>query len=84
MATIFDNFVDGTGSQNGPVPTVDPADLKSVWAMQTDSQTIAPGEQFATAINFDLYERVCSSGADVRAVFIRESMLRVLTLMSEY
>jgi hypothetical protein len=41
VATIFDNFVDGTGSKNGPVPAVDPADLKSIWALQTDSQTLA-------------------------------------------
>ena len=81
MATIFDNFVNGTGSENGPVPAADPADLKSIWALQTDSQTLAPGEQLA--INVDLYKRVCSPGADVRAAFIQESMLRVLTLMSE-
>jgi hypothetical protein len=81
VATIFDILIDGTGSENDPVPSVDPADLKSVWTTQTDSPTLAAGEQFA--INVDLYRRVCSPGADVRAVFIRESMMRVLTLMSE-
>jgi hypothetical protein len=81
VATIFDIFVDGAGSENDPVPAVDPADLKGVWTTQTDSPTLVPGEQLA--INVDFYKRVCSPGADVHAVFIRESMLRMLTLMSE-
>lgn len=81
MTTIFDILVDGTGSENGPIPAVDPGDLKSIWAMQTDSQTVAPGEQFA--INVDFYKGLCSPGADVRAVFIRISMLRMLKSMSE-
>jgi hypothetical protein len=81
VVTNVDISVDGTGSENDLVPAVGPADLKSVWAMQTDSQTLAPGEQFA--IGVDLYERACSPGADVRAAFIRVSMLRMLKSMSE-
>lgn len=80
MATNFNIFVEGTGWENSRVSAVDPADLKSVWAMQTDSQTLAPEEQFA--LGFDLYKRACSPGADVRAVFIRVSVLRKLKFMS--
>ena len=81
VATNFDSFGDDSGSETGPVPAVDPADLKSVWAIQTDSETLASGEHFA--IGVDLYERACSPGADVRAVFIRVSMLQMLKSMSE-
>lgn len=81
VATNSDIFGDGTGSENGPVPVVDPVDLKSVWAMQTDSQTLARGEQFAICV--DLYKRVCSPGADVYAVFTRVSILRMLKSMSD-
>jgi hypothetical protein len=39
MATSFENFDlfgDGAEGETGPVPSVDAADLKSVWAMQND------------------------------------------------
>jgi hypothetical protein len=81
VATKFDIFGDGAELENGPVPAVDPADLRSAWAMQNDVQALGPGERFAIAT--DLCKRACSPGADVRAVFIRASMLRKLKLMSE-
>jgi hypothetical protein len=34
VATKFDIFGDGAELEDGPVPAVDPADLRSVWAMQ--------------------------------------------------
>ena len=80
MTTLFDIFVDHTGSEYGPVPAVDPADLKSVW-VQTDSQAFPLGEQFAIPV--DLYERACTPGADIRAVLVRVSILRMLRFMSE-
>jgi hypothetical protein len=81
VATKFDVFGDDAELENGPVPAVDPADLRSVWVMQNDFQALGPGEQLA--IGADSFERACSPGADVRAVFIRASMLRKLKLMSE-
>jgi hypothetical protein len=80
VATNLDILGDGTGSENGPVPAVDPADLRRVWAVQNDLQALAPEEQFE--MGFDLYKRACSPGADVRAVFARVSALRKLKLMS--
>lgn len=62
MATIFDILVDRTGSENDPVPTVDPADLRSVWTTQTNSQTLVSREPFA--INVDFYKGVCGPGAE--------------------
>jgi hypothetical protein len=81
VATRFDIFGDGAELEDGPVPAVDPADLRSAWAMRNNFYPVAPGERFA--IGTDLCKRACSPGADVRAVFIRLSMLRKLKLMSE-
>ena len=81
MATKFDIFDDGAELENGLVPAVDPADLRSVWAMQNDFQSVAPGGR--CAIDADLCKRDCSPGTDVRAVFIRASILRKLKLLSE-
>lgn len=81
VATKFDDFGDGSELEYGPVPAVDPADLRSFWVMQNHFQALGPGEQLA--IGADPLERACSPGADVRAVFIRASMLRKLKLMSE-
>lgn len=81
VATNLDILRNGTGWEKGPVPAVDPADLRRVWAVQNDLQALAPEEQFA--IGFDIYKRSCSPGADVRAVFVRVSTLRKLKLMSE-
>jgi hypothetical protein len=49
--------------------------------MQNHVQALGPGEQ--SAIGTDPSERACNPRADVRAVFIRASMLRKLKLMSE-
>jgi hypothetical protein len=47
VATKFGIFDDGAELENGLVPAVDPADLRSVWAMQNDFQSVAPGGRFA-------------------------------------
>ena len=80
MATSFDIFGDGPISENKPVAAVAPADLKNVWAMQDDAQARSPGQQ--VAIGTDLWKSACGAGADVRAVFFRVSMLRMLQMLS--
>ena len=75
MSTKFDVFGDGAELENSPVPAVDPTDLRSLWVMQNDVEKLA--------IAADHFERACSPGADVRAAFIRASILRKLKLMSE-
>lgn len=80
MATNSNPFADGILMKDGLIPIVDPADLKSVWAMQEDVIETHPGQQFAIAS--DLYQRACTPGANVQAVFFRVSMLRVLKMMT--
>jgi hypothetical protein len=58
-----------------PVPTVDPADLKSVWQMQEELRA-RHGSGFAVAI--DLYKGACSPGADVWSVWYRCSQFERL------
>jgi hypothetical protein len=79
MATSSNPFADMM--KDGLVPTVDPADLKSVWAMQEDVIATHPGQQMS--IGNSLYERACTPGANVLAVFFRVSMLRMLKMMTE-
>jgi hypothetical protein len=44
MATSFDNFW-GSANEGSSVPPVDPADLRSVWTMQSEIQARNPGQQ---------------------------------------
>ena len=66
----------------GPVPEVDPADLKSLWNMQSEAQARhdKPG---AIALSFSLCQSACSPGANVAAVWYRSSMLAVLQHLSD-
>jgi hypothetical protein len=64
-------------SQEGDIPAVDPADLKSVWALMRDTQARNPG--LCGTIGSDLYQSVCSPGADTTAVWYRVSMLGMMT-----
>jgi hypothetical protein len=80
MLTTCDIFGDSPISENDPVAAVTPADLKSVWAMQDDVQARFPGEQ--VMIGVQQWESACSPGADVRAVFFRVSILRILQMLS--
>ena len=82
MATNFGNFDlfgDGAEGETGPVPSVDVADLKSVWAMQNGMQARMPGE--AISFGAESYKRACGAGADVRSLFARVSQLRVLQML---
>jgi hypothetical protein len=75
----FDLFGDGAEGDTGPVPSVDAADLKSVWAMQNELQAKVPGKQIGIGAEF--YRRACGEGADIRSVFTRVSQLRVLQML---
>ena len=63
---------------NDPVAAVDPADLRSIWAMQ--HRAANPSGQ-PTATDIRLFEHVCSPGADVQSVLYRAWMLRSLAGM---
>lgn len=70
------------GSQEGDsVAAVNPVDLRNVWGMLRDSQARAGGQQ--GSIDSTAFERVCSPGADVMAVWYRASMLGVLQMWPE-
>jgi hypothetical protein len=75
----FDLFGDGAEGQTGPVPSVDVADLKSVWAMQNGIQASVGRKQ--VSIGAESYKRACGAGADVRSLFTRVSQLRVLQML---
>ncbi len=60
-------------TNDGLVPAVDPADLKSVWAMTNEFQVRHPGQQ--VVISIDAYNSASKPGADVSAFCSRESHL---------
>ena len=77
MATNPVDHFWGTGDQHsGSVPPVEPADLRSVWTMQSEIQARNPGQQIG--ISTDAYKRACGPEADVRAVYERVSHLWML------
>jgi hypothetical protein len=78
MATSLDHFWGSGSPSGGSVPPVDPADLRSVWTMQSEIQALHPGQQIA--IPADAYQRACRPEADVRAVFERASLLGLLQI----
>jgi hypothetical protein len=61
---------------DGWVATVDPVDLRSAWNMVRSFQPLIPDQQGSISIKF--YERACSPGADVMAVWHRLSRLQLL------
>jgi hypothetical protein len=78
MATSLDHFWGSGSPSGGSVPPVDPADLRSVWTMQSEIQARNPGQQIG--IGAESYKRACGPGADVRAVFERTSHLGLLQM----
>ena len=64
----------GDGSEEAV--TVDPADLRAVWKIMGDVQ-LGPSH----SIDSHVFERVCSPGADVKAVWFRAAMLQLLSAM---
>jgi hypothetical protein len=75
MATSLDFWGSGSPS-GGSVPPVDPADLRSVWTMQSEAQALHPGKQLM--IGAESYKQACGPEADVRAVYERVSHLWML------
>jgi len=66
MATNPVDHFWGTGDQHsGSVPPVEPADLRSVWTMQSEIQARNPGQQIG--ISTDAYKRACGPEAADRA-----------------
>ena len=74
--TSLDHFWGGDSPSGGSVPPVEPADLRSVWTMQSEMQALCPGE--GIAISADVYKRACGPEANVRAVFERAAKLWML------
>jgi len=66
----------GSANEVSSVPSVDPADLRSVWTMQNRFQALNPGQQIM--ISAGSYKQACGVEADVRAVFERVSHLSIL------
>jgi hypothetical protein len=76
MATSFDNFWGSATASGGSVPPVEPADLRSMWTMQSGFQALHPGQQIM--ISAESYKQACGPEADVRAIFERVSYLWML------
>jgi hypothetical protein len=64
--------------ENGPIPSVNPADLRSVYAVQRDVQSRFPGQQVLTPDDA-AWKHACSPGADLFAIAYRIAMLETLT-----
>jgi hypothetical protein len=67
------------GHPGEPVPSVNVADFKSVWAIYEDIESRLPRGTFG--IDSSVIERACSPGADVRAISYRCSMLQILEML---
>jgi hypothetical protein len=63
------------------IPSVDPADLKSIWAMKNEFQILHPGRK--VSIGADAYKRACGAKADVSAVILRVTMLESVLYTAE-
>jgi hypothetical protein len=53
------------GKAGEPVPIVDVADMKAVWAYGRELRAQHPG---GVAVELDVWKQVCGPGADIRAV----------------
>lgn len=62
-----------------PVPTVNVADFKSVWAIYQDIESRHP--RGTVGVDSGVIEQVCSPGADIRAVTYRCGMLQILEMV---
>jgi hypothetical protein len=74
----LDRFI---GKPGDPVPVVDPADMKAVWAYQ--QETAARYPQGGVFTGMEVLKHLCSPGADIRAVSYRSMTLGLLELMLE-
>ena len=64
-------------AENGSIPSVNPADLRSVCAVQRDVQSRFSGQQ--VLMDDDAWKDACSPGADLFAIWYRIAMLELLT-----
>lgn len=62
----------------GAVPTVEAADLESVWNTYRDIQAQHPGKR--VSVDVTVLEHVCRQGADIGAITYRSAMLRMLEM----
>ena len=67
------------GNPGEPVPTIDVGDLKSVWDMYQNIESQHPGG--SVGVDSCLIDRVCTPGADIRAVVYRCQMLGLLEML---
>jgi hypothetical protein len=67
------------GAAGGPVPAVDPIDLKAVCYIHEEVRRQNPGQQAAVGVN--AMEHACKPGADIRAVTYRVGMLGLLLIV---
>jgi len=72
MSEIDDVIGKLIGNPGEPVPVVDVADMKAVWAYGRELEAQRPG---GVAVEMDIWKRVCSPGADIRAVIHRYQRL---------
>jgi hypothetical protein len=64
-------------AENGPIPSVNPADLRSVCAVQRDVRSRFPGQQ--VLMDDDAWKDACSPEADLFAIWYRIAMLEMVT-----
>jgi len=68
------------GARGNNVTAVNPDDLRKVWTVMRDLESRTPAGQTGS-LGSGLYERACSPGANVVAVWYRASMLEVLQML---
>jgi len=69
------------GGQPGtPVPEVDPADIKTAYTVHSELQARHPGKSVATGM--ELFQRLCSPGANLPAVSYRTATIQLLEMIS--
>jgi hypothetical protein len=66
----------GFGRAGEPVPQVDPADMKALWALGQDTKKTHP--EGGVAIGVNLMQAHCKPGANVMAVSYRANMIGML------
>jgi hypothetical protein len=64
------------GKAGEDVPTVDPTDVKAVWSYHQELKMQHPGKQVGVDLN--VLARICTPGADIRAVSYRCTTLHDL------
>jgi hypothetical protein len=66
------------GKAGEPVPVLEVADIKVMWAHGQELKAQHPG---GVAVEVSIWKQLCSPGADIRAVSYRCQMLGLLEMM---